>query len=76
MEVFVNVKAEDLEKGTIKNVSEGYFSMVSLDRNGRPNEIPPLIIENDHQQLLFDEAKQRIAQIKQNKTQAHHQNTP
>lgn len=64
MEVFVNVKAEDLEKGTIKNVSEGYFFMVSLDRNGRPSEIPPLLIENEQEQKLFDDAKQRIGKIK------------
>jgi acyl-CoA hydrolase len=68
MEVFVNVKAEDLEKGTIKNVSEGYFFMVSLDRNGRPNEVPPLKIENEQQQMLFDDAQQRIAQMKLTKT--------
>ena len=73
MEVYVNVKAEDLEKGTIKNVSEGYFFMVSLDRNGRPNEVPPLKIENEQQQLLFDDAKQRIAQIKQSKRQNYAQ---
>jgi len=73
MEVYVNVKAEDLEKGTIKNVSEGYFFMVSLDRNGRPIEVPPLKIENEQQQLLFDDAKQRIAQIKQSKRQNYAQ---
>lgn len=66
MEVFVNVKAEDLEKGSIKNVSEGYFFMVSLDRNGRPVEVPPLLIENEQEQKLFDDAKQRLTNIKQN----------
>jgi len=67
MEVFVSVKAEDLEKGTVKYVSEGYFFMVSLDRNGRPNEVPALQIENEQQQMLFDDAKQRIDQMKQSK---------
>ncbi len=75
MEVFVNVKAEDLEKGTIKNVSEGYFFMVSLDRNGRPNEVPPLEIENDEQQMLFDDAKERLAQMKLSKTQGNRRHT-
>lgn len=75
MEVFVNVKAEDLEKGKIKYVSEGYFFMISLDRNGRPNEVPPLQIENEQQQMLFDNAKQRISQMKQNKTQVNHGHT-
>lgn len=67
MEVYVTVKAEDLEKGTIKNVSEGYFFMVALDRNGRPRPVPPLKIENEEQQRLFDEAKERITQVKRAK---------
>lgn len=69
MEVFVSVKAENLEKGAIKYVSEGYFFMVSLDRNGRPTEVPPLEIENEEQQKLYDEAKARIDKIKQEKKQ-------
>jgi len=68
MEVFVTVKAEDMKNGSCKYVSEGYFFMVSLDRNGRPSEVPPLIIENEQQQKLFDEAKQRIDQMKNTNT--------
>jgi len=64
MEVYVCVKAEDMTKESVKNVSEGYFFMVALDRNGRPREIPPLEIENEQQQKHFDEAKNRIAVVK------------
>lgn len=64
MEVYVCVKAEDMTKESIRQVSEGYFFMVSLDRNGRPREIPPLEIENEQQQKYFDEAKNRIALMK------------
>ncbi len=64
MEVYVNVKAEDLERGTIRNVCEGYFFMVSLDRNGRPTQIPPLLIESEEQQKKFEAAKLRIEQAK------------
>lgn len=64
MEVLVRVQAEDMEKGIVKNVSEGYFFMVALDRNGRPREIPPLLIENSDQQASFDEAARRIAAVK------------
>jgi acyl-CoA hydrolase len=67
MEVYVNVKAEDMEKGTIRHVSEGYFFMVSLDRNGRPNHIPLLQIENEEQQRQFDAARERIEHAKQAK---------
>jgi len=68
MEVYVCVKAEDLERGMVKNVSEGYFFMVALDRNGRPAEVPPLEIENEEQQQCFDAAKTRINQAKQAKS--------
>ena len=67
MEVYVSVKAEDMAKESIKNVSEGYFFMVALDRNGRPVEIPPLEIENEQQQKHFDEARNRIALMKKPK---------
>ena len=75
MEVFVNVKEEDVKKGTIRYVSEGYFLMVSIDKNGCPNEVPPLQIENEQQQMLFDDAKRRIAQMKLNKTHVNHGHT-
>ncbi len=67
MEVYVSVKAEDMTKASTKNVSEGYFFMVALDRNGRPTEIPPLEIENEQQQKDFDEASNRIAMMKKAK---------
>lgn len=64
MEVYVNVKAEDMQKGSVKNVSEGYFFMVALDRNGRPTKVPPLLIENEEQRKNFYEAKKRIEIMK------------
>jgi len=68
MEVYVRVQAEDLERGIIKNVSEGYFFMVALDRNGRPHQIPPLLIENEEEQRCFEAAQARINQAKLNKS--------
>jgi acyl-CoA hydrolase len=60
----VNVQAEHLESGVIKNISEGYFFMVALDRNGRPTIIPPLKLETDEDRRYFEEARQRIAKVK------------
>lgn len=68
MEVYVCVKAEELERGIIKNVSEGFFFMVALDRNGRPTEVPPLVIENEEQRRCFEAAQLRITQAKQAKS--------
>ncbi len=67
MEVYVRVDAEDLSRGFIKHVSEGYFFMVALDRNGRPTQIPPLLIENEEEQRCFDSAYERIEHMKQAK---------
>lgn len=64
MEVYVKVKAEDLEKNTVKDVSEGYFFMVALDRNGRPAAIPPIHLETEDQKACFEAARRRIARIK------------
>ncbi|HCF49062.1 MAG TPA: acyl-CoA thioesterase [Syntrophomonas sp.] len=64
MEVFVDVKAEHLRSGETKNVSEGYFVMVALDRNGRPTTVPPLILETEEERRCFEYAKQRIAKLK------------
>ena len=41
MELYVSVQAEHLESGVVKNISEGYFFMVALDRNGRPTIFLP-----------------------------------
>jgi acyl-CoA hydrolase len=62
--VYVNVKAEHLESGTIKKISEAYFSMVALDRNGRPTIVPSLKLETDEDRRYFEEARQRIAKVK------------
>lgn len=64
MEVYVDVKAEHLGSGEIKSVSEGYFVMVALDRNGRPTAVPPLRLESEEDRQCFAEAKQRIAGLK------------
>lgn len=72
MEVYVNVKAEDLSRGTFRQVCEGYFFMVALDRNGKPSEVPPLVIENEAQQRQFEAAQERIAQAKKAKMNSTH----
>jgi acyl-CoA hydrolase len=65
MEVHVDVKAEDLEKGNTKHVCEGFFFMVALDRNGRPAEVPPLEIEDEEQQKAYEAAEIRIEHAKE-----------
>lgn len=68
MEVFVCVKAENLSRGEIKPVVEGYFFMVALDRNGRPASVPPLKLENEEQKRQFEEAQERINYMKKQRS--------
>ncbi len=50
MEVGVRVEAEDVHSGTVTHTSSAYLTMVALDDDGRPTEIPPLIADTlDHQ---------------------------
>lgn len=67
LEVYVNVQAEDLSRGIARQVCEGYFFMVSLDRSGKPTQVPPLLIENEEQQKDFEAAQERISQAKSSK---------
>lgn len=71
MEVYVSVQAEDLSRGIVRQVCEGYFFMVALDRSGKPCEVPPLVIENEEQQGNFEAAQERIAQAKNAKKMLH-----
>jgi len=65
MGIYVCVKAENLSRGEIKDVLEGHFVMVALDRNGRPAVVPPLKIETEEQQQRFNTAKRMAELMKQ-----------
>ncbi len=64
MEVYVSVEAEKLESGLANKVSEGYFVLVALDRNGCPMTVPSLKLETEEEQTRFEEARQRIIRMK------------
>ncbi len=59
MEVGVRVEAENLTTGERRHTSSAYLTMVALGNEGRPREIPPLILENDLQVRRNNEAKAR-----------------
>ncbi len=60
MEVGVRVEAEDLRTGRKTHTNTSYFLMVALDDNGRPVEVPPLILETEDDRRRHDEALQRV----------------
>jgi acyl-CoA hydrolase len=45
MEVGIRVEAENIRAGTIRHTNSCYFTMVAVDDEGRPVEVPPLTIE-------------------------------
>lgn len=60
MEVGVRVEAEDLRTGKRTHTNTSYFVMVALDENGRPVEVPPLILETDDDRRRNGEAERRM----------------
>ena len=47
MDVGVRVDAEDLFTGEINHISSAYLTIVSLDEDGRPEKVPPLILVSE-----------------------------
>ncbi|MDD3169801.1 MAG: acyl-CoA thioesterase [Eubacteriales bacterium] len=60
MEVIVTVDVEDLESDSEpKRALSSYFTMVALDKGGRPRGIPPLQLDTEEEKLLYDEVQRR-----------------
>lgn len=60
MEVAVTVDVEDLESDEPpKRALSAYFTMVALDRMGKPKRVPELLIETEEEEKLFEEGKRR-----------------
>ncbi len=59
MEIGVRVEAENLITGIVRHASSAYLTYVALDRQGRPREVLPLILETDEERRRNLEAKRR-----------------
>lgn len=60
MEVIVTVDVEDLESDTEpKRALSSYFTMVALDRGGRPREVPAFKPETQEEKELYEEIRRR-----------------
>jgi uncharacterized protein (TIGR00369 family) len=59
MEVGVRVEREDLLTGEIRHTASAYLSFVALDANGKPREVPPLILVTDEDRRRNCEAQAR-----------------
>lgn len=62
MEIGVKVTAEDLLKGTKVHTNSCYFTMVALDKWGKPVEVPRLSLETEDDKRRNAEAQYRRQQ--------------
>lgn len=60
MEVIVTVDVEDLEsEDPPKRTQSAFFTMVALDKMGKPKKLPPLVLDTEEEKVLFEEGRQR-----------------
>lgn len=59
MEIGVRVEAENFFTGDINHTSSAYLTFVALDEDGRPEEVPPLILLSEDEKRRNREALMR-----------------
>ena len=67
MEVGVRVEAEEPRTGKRTHTNSSYFLMVALDDDGRPVEVPKLLLETAEDRRRNEEAMQRAVARRQRK---------
>jgi acyl-CoA hydrolase len=61
MEVGVRVEAENPRTGDSRQTGTAYFTMVAIDEDGQPTEVPDVPVENEDQERRAREAQVRRA---------------
>ncbi|MBI5016646.1 MAG: acyl-CoA thioesterase [Deltaproteobacteria bacterium] len=59
MEIGVRVEAEDLRRGDVRHTASAYLTFVSLDDEGKPQEIPGLLLETDEERRRWEAGASR-----------------
>jgi uncharacterized protein (TIGR00369 family) len=59
MEIGVRVEAENLITGEVRHTNSAHLTFVALDKNGRPKEVPRLILESEEDYRRNERAKAR-----------------
>lgn len=59
MEIGVRVEAENYITGEVRHTASAYLTYVALDKNGKPNDVPPLILETEDEKRRNQEALTR-----------------
>jgi len=64
MEVEVEVITEDILTEKITHALQAYFIMVALNDNGKPTEVPHLIVSSKKEKELWEKGRQRYEMCK------------
>ena len=59
IEVSIIVHAEDVLAGQITHTNSAYAVYVALDDDGRPQEVPPLLVTTDEERSHWDSGRRR-----------------
>ena len=59
MEIQIEVETEDLSNGQRTKALTSYYTMVAVDDEGQPKQVPPLIVYTEEEEKLFNEGMQR-----------------
>ena len=59
MEIGIRVEAQDIRKRTVRHTNSCYFTMVSVDEQGKPVEVPRLSLDSDLKRCRFEAAEHR-----------------
>lgn len=70
MEVFVKVVAEDMLTGDRHVCATSFLTFVAVDRDGNPQEIPPVVPETELEKVLFDGAPERAEMRRKRRRQS------
>jgi acyl-CoA hydrolase len=59
MEIGIKVITENIQQGLVRHTNSCYFTMVAVDENRKPVQVPPLQTETEEQKRRFEQAAQR-----------------
>ncbi|MDG0818223.1 acyl-CoA thioesterase [Bdellovibrio svalbardensis] len=75
MEVGVRVDAENPKTGEMFHTASAYTTFVALGSNGKPADVPELILETEDDKRRFSEAKERRANRLRNRPRSNDSKT-
>ncbi|HEY1147283.1 MAG TPA: acyl-CoA thioesterase [Pseudoduganella sp.] len=61
MEVGIRVVTENIQQRLVRHANSCYFTMVAVDKDRKPQQVPALVPETEEQKARFEQAKLRKA---------------